>query len=204
MAPFVKVQLRQQQCASPWDSTSGLCIPPAGDKQSLVLPSQCDTYRQAQALKRVNWHPWERHWRSNGTIHDAELPSKCIRAVNRKAYNQILLLCFLLLICGTAALCHSGKGKKKKKAQGFTAGRCAKHRVERMAPVHKYSASNCMVRCHHPYTAICWAIHLSSQYDHWVCSTQVPAVLKAISVRPLPGTALAMSLWPQLTEFVVY
>lgn len=157
-----------------------------------------------------------RHWKGLIGTHDKDTGEAMVQSTMQSCHQNafVQLIGKLTTRSSCCAFCYSfvaqqhfatqGRKKKKKKAQGFTAGRCAKHRVERMAPVHKYSASNCMLRCHHPYTAICWAIHLSSQYDHWVCSTQVPAVLKAISVRPLPGTALAMSLWPQLTEFVIY
>lgn len=61
-----------------------------------------------------------RHWKGLISNHAKDtqeaviqswcmLSSICIHTVNRKAYNQVLLLCFLLFICSTATLCHPQK-----------------------------------------------------------------------------------------------
>lgn len=65
-----------------------------------------------------------------------------------------------------------------------------KQRVKKVAPVHKYFSSNCLVKCHHPYIAICWAIRLPSpqsarQRDHQLCNAQALALLKRIFSQPL-------------------
>lgn len=58
-----------------------------------------------------------------------------------------------------------------------------KQRPKKVASIRKYFSSNCLVKCHHPYTAVCWAIHLASpqsarQHDHQLCNTQELALLK--------------------------
>lgn len=106
------------------------------------------------------------------------LPTICIHRVNRKAYNQFLLPCFLLFICSTATFCHP------QKRPGFhCAMRCTNREQKKVASIHKYFSSNCLVKCHYPYTAICWAIHLASlqsarQHDHQLCNAQELALLK--------------------------
>lgn len=108
------------------------------------------------------------------------LSTICIHTVNRKAYNQFLLLCFLLFICSTATLCHP------QKRPGFhCAKKCTNREQKKVASIHKYFSSNCLVKCHHPYTAICWAIHLASlqparQHDHQLCNAQELALLKRV------------------------
>lgn len=92
---------------------------------------------------------------------------------------------FLLFICSTATLCHP------QKRPGFhCAKRCTNREQKKVASIHKYFSSNCLVKCHHPYTAIAWATHLAPpqsarQRDHQLCNTQELALLKRIFSQPL-------------------
>ena len=89
-----------------------------------------------------------------------------------------------------------------------------KHRVKKVAPVHKYFSSNCLVKCHHPYIAICWATRLSSpqsarQRDHQLRNAQALAVLKRIFSQPLSHKhcslpALCSSRLPSLLYMSVF
>lgn len=72
------------------------------------------------------------------------------------------------------------------KRPGFhCAKRCTNREQKKVASIHKYFSSNCLVKCHPPYTAICWAIHLASpqsarQHDHQLCNAQEHALLKRV------------------------
>lgn len=70
-----------------------------------------------------------------------------------------------------------------KKGQDFTVLWDVQTESKKVASIHKYFSSNCLVKCHYPYTAICWAIHLASlqsarQHDHQLCNAQELALLK--------------------------
>lgn len=92
------------------------------------------------------------------------------------------------------AFCYSFVAQKQfathKKGQDFTVLRDVQRGKKRVAPIHKRFSSNCLVKCHHPYTAICWAIRLvspksASQRDHQLCNAQELALLKRIFSQPL-------------------
>lgn len=105
----------------------------------------------------------------------------------RKSYNQLVLLCFLLLMkskSNTVTLHHP------QNSLGIHCARRCANRVTKVAPAHKYLPSNCLVKCHHPYTPICWAMHLSSpQYArkcvHKLCKDQTLALLQRMFSQPL-------------------
>lgn len=87
------------------------------------------------------------------------------------------------------AFCYSFVAQQHchpQKRPGFhCAKRCAKRDQKKVASIHKYFSSNCLVKCHHPYTAVCWAIHLASpqsarQHDHQLCNARELALLRRV------------------------
>lgn len=114
----------------------------------------------------------------------------CTHTVNRKAYNQVLLLCFRF---SSVAQQHSATHKK---SSGFhCTGRCTNTEWKSWL---LYLSSHFFVKCHHPCMDICWATCLSSlqsarQRDHQPCNTQAFVLLKRIFIQPLLHQHCALS-----------
>lgn len=113
VVPFIWVQLIQQQHAKPWDSSHWCGTRLTGGKQPCCL--------------HHNMTPKDErgHWKGLIGNHAKDtqeaviqswcmLSSKCIHTVNRKAYNQLLPLCFFVI---QSAQQHFATHKK---AQDFT------------------------------------------------------------------------------------